>query len=179
MNKKGISLVVPKLSHITEVKNYVNETLEIENKVSGDGGVSKFTNYEEWLSFENNMHQKKTTPKHLVHGQTFFLMDNQEIIGMINIRYELNDNLLEVGGHIGYSIRPKYRKLGYGKMQLQLALEKCREIGLDKVLLTCKNTNLGSKRIIISCGGILENEIVVRENVVERYWIKLNNGIQV
>lgn len=173
MNNKDVNLVAPHLSHMSEVKNYIKETLEIEHKVSGDGEVSKFSNYEEWLSFENKLHYKDTTPQHLVPGHTFFLMDNQELIGIINIRYELNDNLLKCGGHIGYSIRPKYRNLGYGKLQLQLALEKCKDIGLEKVLLTCKKTNFGSKRVILSCGGFLENEINIKENVVERYWIEL------
>ena len=52
---------------------------------------------------------------------------------------------------------PSERKKGYGTLILKLALKKAREIGLKKVLLTCSDTNVGSRKIIEACGGIQED----------------------
>lgn len=168
-----LRLVAPALIHREEVKKYVSETLELDGKVSGDGSVSRFANYEDWLEYENIKHSKETTPSNKVPAHTYFFMKDDEIIGLVNIRYELNDTLIKIGGHIGYSIRPKYRNQGFGKLQLQHALIKCKELNIKKVLITCDKNNFASSKVIMACGGILENEIEVNGMIVQRYWIDL------
>ena len=54
-----------------------------------------------------------------------------------------------------------------------LALEECRKLGIDRVLMVCDNRNVGSAKSIINNGGVLENEMVVDGNVEQRYWITL------
>ena len=101
-------------------------------------------------------------------------MIDSKIVGTINIRYKLNDYLLRIGGHIGYGIRPSERCKGYATKMLALALEKCRELGIDKALVTCDKDNLGSAKTIINNGGVLENEYTESDgNIVQRYWIIL------
>ena len=51
-------------------------------------------------------------------------------------------------GHIGYSIRPSYRKKGYGTKLLSLVLDYCKEIGLNKVRLGCYCENKASIGVI-------------------------------
>jgi predicted acetyltransferase len=94
---------------------------------------------------------------------------------MINIRHRLNDYLLRQGGHIGYSIRPTERKKGLGALQLSLGLQKCRELGMTRVLVTCDKSNPGSAGVIRSNGGVLENEVADHASgeMVQRYWISL------
>jgi len=111
-----------------------------------------------------------------VPASLYFLMDEKEekIYGAVNIRHSLNEDLLFRGGHIGYGIRPSERRKGYATKMLSLTLDKCREMGLEKVLVTCDKDNIGSAKTIINNGGILENEITEdNSNVVQRYWIKL------
>lgn len=104
----------------------------------------------------------------------YWLIDEGQYIGRLSIRHELNEYLLQVGGHIGYDIRPSMRGCGYGTKQLELGLEKARQLGLEKVLLTCDNTNIASRKIIESQGGILENEVEVEGGVPKlRFWIHL------
>ena len=71
--------------------------------------------------------------------------------------------------------RSDARLLGYGKLILELALEKAKELGLDRVLLTCNPDNIGSKKIIEAHGGMLENEVVFEQDGRERrrlrFWI--------
>lgn len=105
----------------------------------------------------------------------FWLIDNEEYIGRLSIRHELNEELLRVGGHIGYAIRPSERKRGYGKKALELGLQEAKKLGLKKVLVTCDSNNIGSRKIIESQGGVLENEVEGKtdEPTKLRFWIDI------
>ena len=113
----------------------------------------------------------------LVPETILWLVDDDEYIGRASIRHELSASLLRSGGNIGYDIRPSRRMRGYGKLILKLALGATRELGLTRVLLTCRPTNIGSCKIIEANGGVLENEIdVVGKNEtvrMRRYWIQI------
>ena len=91
------------------------------------------------------------------------------------MRHELIANLLQFGGHIGYDLRPTSRGCGLDTLQLGLGLEKARELGLKRVLLTCDHDNTRSARVIEGNGGILENEIQLpgNEGLTRRYLIQL------
>ena len=100
--------------------------------------------------------------------------DNQ-LVGMIQIRHSLNDYLLNYGGHIGYCIAYDQRQKGYGTAQLKLALEQCKNLNLNKVLITCRKENVGSKKCILNNGGIYEDARYEpnRKVLLERYWIDI------
>jgi len=130
--------------------------------------------YSSWLECTYKLENKDTCPSNLVPAYTYFLIgENQKIIGAINIRCYLNDYLLNFGGHIGYGIRPSERKKGYASLMLSLALPIVKQLGIDKVLVTCKKSNLGSARTIINNGGVLENEVVEGNEIIQRYWIEI------
>jgi predicted acetyltransferase len=113
----------------------------------------------------------------LVPFSDYWLIDNDEYIGRLSVRHELNDFLFRIGGHIGYEIRPSKRRRGYGYKILFLGLEKARELGFRRVLLTCDEDNIGSKKIIERNGGVFENATYVAGGSVRklRYWIDLTN----
>ena len=56
---------------------------------------------------------------------------------------------------------------------IALALDECRKLGLDRVLMTCDKTNVGSAKSIIKNGGVLENEVLDDGVLEQRYWIDL------
>lgn len=108
---------------------------------------------------------------------TYFLLEEESdrLLGAANIRHYLNAELLDHGGHIGAGIRPTERKKGYGTQLIALALEKCGQLGIDRVLITCDKDNIGSAKAIQRNGGILEDERTNEDGVLEqRYWIELN-----
>ena len=111
----------------------------------------------------------------LVPGTTLFCLDADRdiFVGAVNIRHYLNEALLLNGGHIGDGIRPSERRKGYATQMIGLALEECRKLGLDRVLMVCDKSNVGSAKSIINNGGILENEIDVDGNLEQRFWITL------
>jgi predicted acetyltransferase len=105
----------------------------------------------------------------------FWLVDNLEYIGRAKLRHELNDHLRVFGGHIGYEIRPTRQRQGLGTLMLKLVLEKAHELGLERVLITCDEDNLGSRGVIEENGGELEGEFQLDwyDKPIRRYWINL------
>jgi len=108
--------------------------------------------------------------------EDFWFMDGDEWIGKLTLRTTMNAKYLHAGGHIGYEIRPSKRRHGYGTILLSMAMDLARERGLHRVLLTCDETNIGSRKIIENNGGQLENAVKVEGQTVlkMRYWINLD-----
>lgn len=94
-------------------------------------------------------------------------------VGLIDVRHRLNERLLQLGGNIGYCVRPTQRRQGYAKEQLNLALDYSRQLGLQKVLITCAKSNLASAATIRACGGLLQDELPAPGRITQRWWIKL------
>lgn len=116
-----------------------------------------------------------TAAGNTVPCSTYFCLDIDRniFVGAVNIRHYLNDSLLLDGGHIGDGVRPSERKKGIATQMIRLALEECRQLNIDKVLMVCDKTNIGSAKSIINNGGVLENEINVDGVMQQRYWIQI------
>jgi len=128
--------------------------------------------YDLWLSMIKESEQPNKPGK--VPSSTYFIFDEDILIGAVNIRHFLNDSLIQSGGHIAYGVRPTQRKKGFAKKALKECLRVCKQLNINSVLLTCDKDNIGSAKVIISQGGALENEFVNDEGVIEqRYWIHL------
>ena len=166
-----------------EVKEYIEEHFEYNSKIAGDSGLSReYLNYEEWLNNMEKYKTEETCPPERCPGHEYFLIreSDNKLIGMINLRWNLNEWMITNAGHIGYGIRPTERMKGYNKISLYLCLLKAQEIGLEKVLVTAVDGNLGSIKTIQALGGILENKIPYHkdENVLlGRYWINVEESI--
>lgn len=117
----------------------------------------------------------KDTRDGLVPDSTFFCLDEERniMVGAVNIRHYLNEALLLNGGHIGDGVRPSERRKGVATKMISLALDECRKLGIEKVLMVCDKDNIGSAKSIQNNGGVLENEVVVDGIVEQRYWIEL------
>lgn len=125
-----------------------------------------------------NYRAARELPPGYVGATYLWLVDGNEFLGEISIRHALTDSLLRFGGNIGYGIRYSRWNQGLGTKMLSMALKFAKEdIGLDRVLITCNDDNLGSAAVIEKNGGILQDKI---ENVVDgtkrltrRYWITI------
>ncbi len=135
------------------------------------------SNFSQYIKGLQEKSEGKHLPKGYVPQTDYWLVEGNDLIGRVSLRHSLTPHLLREGGHIGYDIRPSKRRMGYGKKLLALALPKAKELGLEKVLITCDETNIGSKKIIESNGGIFENSVEMAEGKPRklRYWITLAN----
>ncbi|WP_433191770.1 GNAT family N-acetyltransferase [Nocardia sp. CA-107356] len=97
---------------------------------------------------------------------------DDEVIGRASVRHTLNPALTRRGGHIGYAVLRQFRGLGYGTAILHTSISVARDLGVDRILVTCDDTNAASARIIESCDGILDSiEPWTDGTLVRRYWI--------
>lgn len=152
--------VKPSKEYEQEALEYINEFYEYNSDINGTGGLQRYLdNYDGWL--EKLEEDRTRIPnEEKVPAETYFLVreNDSKIVGMINIRLTLNENLKKFGGHIGYSIRPTERKKGYNKVNLYLGLLCCKEHGISEVLMDCDKSNLGSAKTMQALGGKLIRE---------------------
>jgi len=169
----NLKLIFPTLDMEYDALDYRQEYFDHgEYEINGDGGLDHADSYAGWIE-KLTTDSTRDTVNH-VPATTFFAVDGDRIVGTLQIRHKLNDFLLRHGGHIGYGVRPTERRMGYAARMLGLALEKCRALGLNRVLITCDNGNIGSTRTIIKNGGVLENETLQPDGkITQRYWIDL------
>lgn len=111
-----------------------------------------FHKYKEFLKEKEAEKEVILDEKNTPRISYIFYVDNNPV-GEIAIRPVLNDYWKIHSGNIGYKIRPSERSKGYGKMMLYLALEECRKLKMNKVLLQIAKTNIASKRVIESNNG--------------------------
>ena len=155
---------------------------ENQKHIAGSGGLDRInTNYsfQEWLK---KIEEDPTNRKEgRVPAMQYALVNDEnepKIIGMLQLRLELNDYLFRFGGHIGYSIHVSERKKGYGSKLLSLGLDKARDLKMDKLLITCTKGNIGSAKVIEKNGGRLANILKDPQTKQEmkRYWITLKKS---
>jgi len=89
-------------------------------------------------------------------GITRWMWDG-EFCGSINLRWQTGTSALPsyVLGHIGFSVVPWKRRLGYATRALALLLPEARAQGLDHVELTTAPDNIASQKTILANGGRL------------------------
>lgn len=130
--------------------------------------------YRDFDNYLTNLEVIEAVPG-LLPNSTFFCLDEDRdlFVGAVNIRHYLNERALLTGGHIGDGVRPSERRKGIATAMIGLALEECRKLGIDRVLMVCDKDNIGSAKSIRRNGGVLENEVEVDGVVEQRYWIEL------
>ena len=170
-----IILVKPDLSYADEIIKYKEESLKESPLINGSASLDRFSSIEDWLEELNKRSSEDTVPKGLVPSSTYLGVREKDnyIVGMIDIRHYLNEYLTQAGGHIGYGVRKTERNKGYAKQMLKLALEKCKELKIKKVLITCDEDNIASEKVILSANAKLEDIRNVNGENKKRFWIDL------
>jgi len=122
-----------------------------------------------WVAMLLDHERGQNVPHEMVASTTRWIAVDGRLVGFLSIRHDLNEFLRELGGHIGYAIRPSERRQGYATAATALALTECQRLGIDPVLITCDETNAASAKVIKVNGGVLED---IRGGK-RRYWVEL------
>ena len=146
-----------------------------EHDIPGYFGSPNYTHEEQVCAFEAQARGAGLSPG-LVPSTTLFLFENEQMVGVVNYRHSLNDNLRRLGGHVGYSVAPSFRKRGHATRLLCAALMELTDLGVSRALLTCDPRNVGSVRVIEKNGRVLHDVRYVQSirREVARYWIDLD-----
>jgi len=158
-----------------EISAYRQAMLDAGSEMDGCGPLKRMENPAEWLAFCRQLDNPATTPPNWVPATQFVCLRGEKIVGMIQVRRELNDYLCNYAGHIGYSVRPDERQQGIATWMLHNVLTYCRDIGLTCVMVACEPWNDGSRKTILHGGGVHAKTVHCEERNIdlEQYWITL------
>ena len=176
----------PSLERKNEIIEYLDEFVKYGSDINGSGSLDNIYNgytFEEaldrCLKMEDEEYAKSVNR---CPGKTFLLIreDDNKIVGSINVRWNLNEAMLNFGGHIGYGIRPTERRKGYNKLNLYMGIIEAKKVGLDKVMLDCDVNNLGSDKTLKALGGTLERiEIDPSDGILTNvYWFNVDETLE-
>ena len=179
-------LEIPSLERKNEIIDYINEFVQYKSDINGLGVLDQILDgytFEQTLERCLNMQYEEYAKKlGRCQSKTFLLIrkNDDKIIGTINVRWNLTEEVKQFGGNIGYGIRPTERRKGYNKINLYLGLMEAQKIGLDKVMLDCDVENLGSSKTMEALGGKLERtEIDPYDGILTSvYWINVDESLE-
>ena len=164
---------LPNLEDKEIIKAYIEDHYSHNEKSLSASNMLTSMNWENWV--------KKINDNVIIGDEewgkslTYLAIDNNKLIGLLSIRYDLPNNLVNLYGHIGYGVRPSERRKGYALKMLKYALEECKKLGLNSVILGCYKENIGSAKTIIKNGGILVREEVETKEISDNWQIELTS----
>lgn len=163
---------LPKLEDKEELIKYVEEHYSHNEKSISASNRLTSTKYEDWVKkIEENVNiPDKEWGKSLTY---LAFNDEEELVGLLSVRYDLPYEKVMDFGHIGYGVRPSQRRKGYATQMLKYGLEECKKYGLKKVILACYKQNVGSAKTIMKNNGKLIKEANVSLNISEFWNINL------
>lgn len=172
----------PSIERKKEIIEFINEFVEYNSDINGAGSLDKILEgytFEEALERCLNMEIKGFSER--CQSKTFLLIreNDNKIVGSINVRWNLNEEMLKFGGHIGYGIRPTERRKGYNKINLYLGMTEAKKLGLEKVMLDCDVDNIASDKTLKALGGKLERtEVDPYDGILTNvYWFNVDETI--
>lgn len=180
MNKSDIELIKAPPEYAEQVWQFRQEILDCDNnsksQFAGCLSLDEATSAEEWIRWCQLRNNEETCGQTGVDvpSTTYFAVrkSDNKLVGIIDLRHHINHPILGTwGGHCGYTVRPSERGYGYAKEMLHLNLSNAKELGIEKLLITCHSDNAASEKTIIINGGIYEKTIVVDGTEIKRYWI--------
>lgn len=148
-------------------KEDIEKEFEFFKSIKTENGFENPYEYICFAEFENEVDKRIEVSKGInldpghVPDTYLFLWDSDEIVGLYKVRHYLNNFLKEGAGHIGYCIAPKYRKKGYAKSGLKLAVEALRnmkDFDGPEVYMSCNKDNIASLKTQLACGAYIHHE---------------------
>ena len=170
-----IRLIKPTMEYEKEIAAFRQEFVENGGDMDGCLSLRRMENIADWLQQVEDCAGEETCPAKWVPQTQFICVreEDQKVVGVIQVRHRFNEFLEHFGGHIGYSVCHSERRKGYATEMLRMILPVCRNLGLERILVTCLEGNEGSRKTILHNGGVYEKTVhEPKENVrLERYWI--------
>ena len=171
-----MEVVQLELAHEEALRDFLTDFAEV-----GEATIPAYFADPEWSHAEivdafARQSRGEGLPEGWVPGTTLFLVHEDRIVAVANVRHRLTERPRRFGGHVGFSVRPSDRCRGHATRLLEGVKEYVRNnLEIDRLLVTCDPENVGSARVIERCGGVFEDESSYEptERSIRRYWIPL------
>jgi predicted acetyltransferase len=167
---------LPEISDQAVLQAYVLEHFEQgENSISASMGLLASA-YPDWVE----KIQTNASVGDALWGRSlmYLCFEQDRLVGLLSIRYELPAELTQQYGDIGYGVRPSERQKGYATTMLRYALSVCKEKGMDRAILGCYQDNPASAAVIRKNGGVLIQEKAndTGDRISQYYSVDLSAG---
>ena len=167
-------LKFPEFNDKSSCLSMFSEWRDFETTPTSPGRLFVWESYEEFLDIITT---DVTANPHGVNSTLFFFMEDEEILGAIQVRHHIDHPRLslegEGHGHIGYGLRPSARGKWLANVMLSLGLEEARKLGIEKVVVSADETNPASWKTIEHCGGVLYDTKEENGKILKIYTIVL------
>ncbi|MBR2300292.1 MAG: GNAT family N-acetyltransferase [Alphaproteobacteria bacterium] len=140
------------------------------------GAEFALQNFDGYIAYlEKN--KSELQPQGRVPSTVLWLYDDEQFVGVFDVRHTLNEFLRQRGGHIAYEIIPSKRGQNYTLKGLKLVLNWCKQnLNLDEVLLFCDERNIASHKVLekalAAFGGRRLSPHETDGNIECGYWLK-------
>ncbi len=176
-NISEMYLLKPDVSYKDDIISFRDEFIKNNDVMAGCSSLEKFISPVDWIEHLNKLSNNDKVYKGSMASEQYIYVRKSDntIVGMVQLRRNLNKYYQTYYGNIGYSIRPSERRKGYAKRLLKEALTVCKKQGFKKLLLVCNVDNKGSEKVIIANGGVFESEVFFpdEQDYLKRFWIDL------
>lgn len=173
-----LKLILPTKKYEESYNSLIKEAYDYgDYKEMGNSLIRDNETFNLMLKRVNNRRFGKNIAKCDVPSTIYWIIFENEIVGTIDLRHKLNKSYFEKYGHIAYYIKPSKRNNKIATNALKLALNKYKKMYLKKILITCYNDNIFSKKVILKNGGILDSKVIDNDTnkIICKYIITLND----
>ena len=107
-------LIEPTEEWLPEAAAYKRAFEAAGDSMDGTGSLRRAQDMAQWLQTCRDFKRRETTPPQLVPATQLIYVRpaDHALLGMLQVRHELNDYLRLYAGHIGYSVHPLHRRQG-------------------------------------------------------------------
>ena len=171
----NLAFIRPAMEHLADLEDFRKEFAQQNEYLHGGSNLATAKDLAIWvINVERNQFKSAIDNGWVPSSVSLvYRLDDNKLVGILDMRHELNEVLLDIGGHIGYSVRKSERLKGYGTHILNTAKEGAKELQIEQLLVTCDARNIASKKVIQNAGGVLENIHTYEGKDIERYWITI------
>lgn len=113
-----------------------------------------------------------TRIRSLPAARMWWIVEGEAVVGGLALRTVTSDKVLRLG-HVGYGIRPSARGRGIATWAVGELLPHARSAGLSRLLIVCRDDNVGSIKTIERHGGVLEKVVDDELGLGRHYWVEL------
>ncbi len=170
----NIKLVRPMIEMKEEALTYRQAHFDVgESIISGSELLDQTEDYEEWVKcVEANTSPLTVNPQWVVTDTFFAVDENEQIVGIIDLRHELNDFLKDYG-NVGYSVKPSERGKGYATEMFRQVREIAKASGMKELQMAVHRDNIPSVKTIVSAGGVAGRSFIAEDKWADIYLITL------
>ena len=169
-----IKLVRPTLEMKEEALAYRQSHFDAgEHEISGSELLDQTEDYAQWVqSITANTSPETVNPAWVVTDTYFAVDENDNIVGIIDLRHTLNDFLQDFG-NVGYSVKPSERRKGYATEMFRQVREIARRAGMKELHMAVHRDNEPSVKTIVNAGGAVYRSFIAEEKWADMYVVKL------